>query len=710
VNDNVATKENQAVPVNVMANDKGGLGVSSVGTPAHGSASLNPKTYIVTYTPAPGYIGSDSFTYVLTNGVTTSTATVFVTITGNGPVAQAQSISVNQNSTAAITLQAVDDGGNTVTYSIVSNPSHGTITGFDSATGKLNYTASAKYHGADSFQFKAYNGQVYGDLATISITVKDISTPVGIAQSVETNGNTSKAITLNATDWDGDSLTYSITHPPQNGTVKLVGSTATYAPVASFVGVDSFNFTASDGTHTSQNTTVTITVKDTPTATPTSANTPQNRTVIIPLSGSDPDKEPVTKFYIATNPAHGVVSISGSNASYAPSTYFHGTDVFSYLASDGSHNSTAANVTVTVTETIAPVAHDSSVIAVVGRPNPINLTATEPDGDNLAYSIVKQPVHAILVNFTGNHLLYRPTNNSYFGNDSFTFRANDGVLDSNNATVNVSIITLPPAVVNLNLTTTENTSANVTLVVHDPRNLTNTFSIVTPPTHGSLSAVQGDNVTYIPNLNFHGNDTFTYKANNGIIDSNTATVTVTVRDTTIPVGLAQTVGLARNTALTMKLNATDADLDHLKYIIVQNPARGNVTNFNASTGQLTYTPLSNFSGIDAIRFVANDGTSNSTLTIVRVVVERPPIAQSQTNDTAPVNSTGVQYTLAATDLWPPFLTYSIVSQPLHGTVTLAGSVATYIPNPGYSGPDSFTCMANNRFFNSNVATVSITVS
>jgi serine protease len=133
----------------------------------------------------------------------------------NPPVANDQSVTIDEDTTAAITLTATDPDGDTLTYLILSGPSNGVLTG---TAPTLTYTPNADYNGADSFAFKANDGTANSNIATVNITVNPVNDlPVADDQLVTTEENTPVAITLTATDPDGDTLTYSILSGPSNG-------------------------------------------------------------------------------------------------------------------------------------------------------------------------------------------------------------------------------------------------------------------------------------------------------------------------------------------------------------------------------------------------------------------------------------------------------------------------------------------------------------
>jgi hypothetical protein len=176
----------------------------------------------------------------------------------HAPVANAQSVSTNQDTAKTITLTATDADGDPLTYAIVAAPTHGTLSG---TAPVVTYTPAAGYFGPDSLTFKANDGTVDSNIATVSLTVVHVNhAPVANAQSVSTNQDTAKTITLTATDADGDPLTYAIVAAPTHGTLSGTAPVVTYTPAAGYVGPDSLTFKANDGTVDSNLATVSITL------------------------------------------------------------------------------------------------------------------------------------------------------------------------------------------------------------------------------------------------------------------------------------------------------------------------------------------------------------------------------------------------------------------------------------------------------------------
>ena len=146
-----------------------------VAQPAHGTLSGTAPN--LSYTPAVGYYGADSFTFTCTNtlGITSSSAaTVSITVAPGTPTATPQTVSVATNTPTAITLAATDPDlpALTLSFAVATNPSHGTLSG---TAPNLTYTPTAGYTGPDSFTFTASNGTNTSSPAAVSINVGAIN-------------------------------------------------------------------------------------------------------------------------------------------------------------------------------------------------------------------------------------------------------------------------------------------------------------------------------------------------------------------------------------------------------------------------------------------------------------------------------------------------------------------------------------------------------
>lgn len=172
---------------------------------------------------------------------------------------------------------------------------------------------------------------------------------------------------------------------------------------------------------------------------------------------------------------------------------------------------------------------------------------------------------------------------------------------------------------------------------------------------------------------------------------------------------AQEVSLALEggEAAAVTLLATDPEGAALTYSVVSQPAHGTLS---GTAPDLTYTPAAGYSGTDSFTFKANDGAQDSNVATVEISVahvNQAPVAENaavsvEHNRTATVN-------LTASDPDGDALSYILVAQPQHGTLSGTGGSRVYAPQSGYSGADSFTFKVNDSKLDSNVATVTLQV-
>ena len=186
--------------------------------------------------------------------------------TVNPPVADSQSVTTDEDKVAAITLTGSDPDGGALSYTVLSVPAHGTLSG---VAPNMTYTPAANYNGSDSFTFRTSDGSLNSATATVSITVNAVNdAPLANSQSASTSKNTARSITLTGSDVDGDALTFTLIAGPTNGTLSGTVPNLTYTPNTDFLGNDSFTFKANDGSTDSALATVSIAVLEAPGALP----------------------------------------------------------------------------------------------------------------------------------------------------------------------------------------------------------------------------------------------------------------------------------------------------------------------------------------------------------------------------------------------------------------------------------------------------------
>ena len=298
-----------------------------------------------------------------------------------------------------ITLTGNDPEGATLTFTVLTQPAHGTLTGTPPV---LVYVPVTNFNGSDSFTFKMNDGQADSMAATISITITPVNDPPSAqAQNLTMAEDTTLALTLTGADAENDPLTFRIAIPPARGSLSGIAPHLTYQPATNFSGPDSFTFQASDGQEWSVAAAVSIVVQavdDAPVANAQTATTDEDMPVEITLNGGDIEGETLA-FTLLTGPAHGTLNmapgpLSSEKVLYTPATNYSGNDSFTFTANDGQTNSRPATVTLSILPVNdVPVATAAAVVTDENVPVAITLAGTDVDGDELKFQVLSGPEH-----------------------------------------------------------------------------------------------------------------------------------------------------------------------------------------------------------------------------------------------------------------------------------------------------------------------------
>ena len=150
--------------------------------------------------------------------------------------------------------------------------------------------------------------------------------------------------------------------------------------------------------------------------------------------------------------------------------------------------------------------------------------------------------------------------------------------------------------------------------------------LVNGPAHGTLSLAADGSLTYTPEANFNGSDSFTYKASDGSLDSGETTVSITVNPVTdAPQSHSDAFSTGEDVPLTvatgMGVLSNDFDPQDLPLTaeLVSGPSNGTLT-LN-SDGSFSYTPSANFNGTDSFTYVANNGVEAGPVMTATIVVQ-----------------------------------------------------------------------------------------
>ena len=763
VNDAYTTLEDTPLTISasgVLANDSdpdaNSITAVLLSNPPHGSLTLNADGSFI-YTPAANFHGADSFTYRANDGdLSSAIATVNLTITSvnDPPIAQPDNYTINEDTVLNVNAPGVlandsDIDGDTLNAVLVSGPSHGTLT--LNGDGSFVYQPATNYNGSDNFIYLANDGALSSAPAIVNITILPANDkPAANPDTYTVNEDTLLVVNVpgvlaNDTDIDGDPLTAVLIQQPTHGTLVLnTNGSFTYLPATNFHGVDTFNYKADDGLTSSAPTTVTITVipvNDAPLAVNDDSYSTLEDTALnvatltgVLINDFDVDGDLLSALLVDTT-TNGLLTLNANGAfAYLPNTNFHGVDHFTYRATDGLATSAVALVTIAVLPVNdVPVANNDNYtvnedsVLTISAPG-VLVNDSDIDGDTLSAVTPSNPSHGTVVLNANGSFTYTPSAN-YHGPDSFTYRATDGAATSAVATVSITVLPVndPPVVNDDSYSADE----DVTLIIPATGVLGNdsdidgdtlTAVLADGPSHGALILNADGSFIYTPATNFHGVDSFTYRASDGQTNSGIATVTIIVNPVNdAPVAVnddayvtVEDIPLNVPASSGVLTNDFDIDGDALIAILVSTTTNGTLT-LNTN-GAFVYLPSTNFHGTDHFTYRATDGIATSevaTVTITVLPANDPPIASDDSyaldEDTMlliPV--TGV---LANdSDLDGDALSAVLVSGPVNGTLNLnTNGSFIYTPNADFNGTDTFIYRASDGATNSNVATVTLLV-
>ncbi|MCP4361462.1 MAG: tandem-95 repeat protein, partial [Chloroflexi bacterium] len=298
---------------------------------------------------------------------------------------------------------------------------------------------------------------------------------------------------------------------------------------------------------------------------------------------------------------------------------------------------------------------------------------------------------------------------------TLTFTVTDKDGDSSSDTVQITVVNRAPVANDQNPSTDEDTALPITLTASDADNDALTYSVLSQPSDGTLSGT-APNLTYVPDADFNGSDSFTFQVDDGLAGSNVATVNITVNpDNDAPVALDDSAATSENLAVNIDVQANDsagpADEDpSLTTTSVTTPANG--TAVIETDGTITYTPDAAFNGSDSFSYTVCDsgGLCNTATVDVTVNADNSaPVANDDSAATNEATAVTIDVLFNDSDVDGDSLSLESVTQPVSGTAVISGTMVVYTPTVGFSGSDSFTYTVSDGNGGSDTATVTVTV-
>jgi hypothetical protein len=538
--------------------------------------NFNSTTGHVQYRPLHNFDGIDTFSFKVFDGKQASEpANVTISITEDGindpPVVESERVSANVSQQIQVNVLQNDRDGNGdfLTLTNFTGPFNGTATLNQDQT--ISYQSNTDFDGSDVLYYRVADPEGAFDIGQLIIDVQgDVVKQIIQVPSdrlVTTTKNQPIDIELEATATIDRPVAFFIVDAPDNGTLgditTLSNLTASirYTSNNNFQGNDSFTYGAIDANGVISNVgTIQISVNNIPNNSPIAQDVKvtldEDDSAQIQLDAFDIDLTDSLTYSIETQPFSGTIlnfdPLTGSLV-YQSNPSFNGNDSFLYKAIDQEGlESNIATVHLTVNPVNdPPLANSQQVETNQNTPIQIALSGTDPadNGDTISqFRIVSNPTNGQITGFnqdTGD-LTYTPTNN-FFGTDSFTFKVidNNGVESVEAATVSIKVnpIVLPniaPRAIDQSVETFKNTSLGIQLqgIDFDQGDTIESFRIVNNPINGQISNFNSGSgiLTYTPNTNYVGTDSFTFKVtdNHGQESTNSGLVTINVKATQEP--------------------------------------------------------------------------------------------------------------------------------------------------------------------------------
>jgi hypothetical protein len=706
-----------ATPIDLSASITGEVtSLNIAGQPSHGTVSVNGL--VVTYTPAAGYYGADSFSYrAVGPGGLSSPATVSITVAvPAAPTTTNASASVAYNSAGTAIDLSGHVSGVFTSLNVGTNPVHGTVSIIGTTA---TYTPTAGYYGADSFTFTATGPGGTSAPATVSVTVSNPAAPTVTNASATVAYNSSGAAIDLSGNVSGVFTSLNVGTNPAHGTVSITGTTATYIPTAGYIGADSFTFTATGPGGTSAAATVSVTVSNpaAPTVTNASASVAYNSAgTAIDLTANVSGV--FTSLNVGTNPTHGTVSITGTTATYIPTAGYYGADSFTFTATGPGGTSAPATVSLTVATPPAPTTTGASAAVAYNSAGAAIDLSTHVSGVFTGLAVGTNPAHGT-VGITGTTATYTPTA-GYYGADSFTFTATGPGGTSAPATVNVTVATpAAPTTTNASASVAYNSAGAAIDLSGNVSGVFTSLNVGANPAHGTVS-ITGTTATYTPASGYSGADSFTFTATGPGGTSSAATVSITVAAPPAPIP-APTGGTVQvETSATVDIPVVNNGGPATSIEITDQPDHGTVTIIGgggakggetaaATQWTLRYDPTNGYSGPDsfAYRLIGPGGVSASVTVNVNVTALLVPVGQTFNVSVLQSAQTTINVTTGATN--GPITSVAIASPPPQGTATVVGTSILYTAPANFSGATSFTYTLTSATGTSAPATINVTV-
>ncbi|MFS1959529.1 Ig-like domain-containing protein [Vibrio lentus] len=697
-NDVITTDEDTAGSINVLDNDTFGENASVTGVTqgTNGTVTFNADG-TVTYTPNEDYHGSDSFTYTVTTAAgNVETATVNVTV-GSVDDANNDVITTDEDTAGSINVLDNDTFGENASVTGVTQGTNGTVT--FNADGTVTYTPNEDYHGSDSFTYTVTTAAGNVETATVNVTVGSVDDANN--DVITTDEDTAGSINVLDNDTFGENASVTGVTQGTNGTVTFnADGTVTYTPNEDYHGSDSFTYTVTTAAGNVETATVNVTVGSVDDANNDVITTDEDTAGSINVLDNDTFGENASVTGV-TQGTNGTVTFNADGTvTYTPNEDYHGSDSFTYTVTTAAGNVETATVNVTVGS--VDDANNDVITTDEDTAGSINVLDNDTFGENASVTGVTQGTNGTVTFNADGTVTYTP-NEDYHGSDSFTYTVTTAAGNVETATVNVTVGSVDDANNDV-ITTDEDTAGSINVLDNDTFGENASVTGVTQGTNGTVTFNADGTVTYTPNEDYHGSDSFTYTVTTAAGNVETATVNVTVGS--VDDANNDVITTDEDTAGSINVLDNDTFGENASVTGVTQGTNGTVT-FNAD-GTVTYTPNEDYHGSDSFTYTVTTAAGNVETATVNVTVGSVDDANNDVITTD--EDTAGSINILDNDTFGENASVTGVTQGTNGTVTFnADGTVTYTPNEDYHGSDSFTYTVTTAAGNVETATVNVTV-
>ncbi|MDR2327040.1 MAG: putative Ig domain-containing protein [Acidovorax sp.] len=630
----------------------------------------------ISYTPAAGYSGADSFQYTATNASGTSAAaTVTLTITASTLVMAPSSLHAGAVNTAYSETLTSSGGQGPYTYAVSAGSLPAGLT-LNAATGQITGTPSAS--GSFSFTIQVTDSHGATGSQTYTQTVAQQAPQANAVTASVAANSSATAIALNITG--GTATSVAVQVQAAHGLATASGTSISYSPVAGYSGADSFQYTASNAGGMSSAATVNITVTAptlsiVPSSLPAgTVGTAYSQGLTASLGG-DP-----YLYTISAGSLPGGLNLDQSMGQITGTPTVSGDFSFTVQARDsyGATGSQAYTLTVTVP---APVANAvTATVAANSTANTIALNITRATATSVA--VVVQATQG-MATASGSTISYSPVA-GYSGVDSFQYTASNagGVSSAATASITVTrpVLAITPS--SLSAATagasySQGLSASLGTAPY-------TYVVSSGALPSGLSLSASGNISGIPTAS--GVFSFTVQATDSHGATGVQSYTLALAMQAPTVNVVQATVAANSQANAIALN-TSGSVSSVA--VVTQAAHGTAT---ASGISISYTPDAGYSGADSFSYSATNSTGTSSTAMVSMTVTPPTLVMAPASLPSGTLNTAYSQDVTASKGGAPY-TYSISAGALPAGLSLDKTTGQITGTPTASGSFNFTIQA-----------------